>query len=122
MTTIACTPLAAIGETRQLMITSMDGSTTVGTAKDGGPLLADYTAGAFILADIDGRMIVGPIQIEAAQTLARRVAEGDPRAMTEPQAKLILATAVLALAHMWPRTDGGERCGTMKSAARGAAK
>ncbi|NVP54489.1 hypothetical protein [Mycoplana rhizolycopersici] len=103
MKTIACTPVAAIGDTRQLMITSMDGSTKVGTAKDGGALLADFTAGAFILADNDGQLIVGPIQIEAAQVLARRVAEGDPRATTEPQANLILATAVLALAHMWPR-------------------
>ncbi len=103
MKTLACTPVAAIGETRQLMITDMAGSITVGTAKDGGPLLADFTAGAFVLADNDGQMIVGPIQIEAAHALALRVAAGDPRAMTEPQGKLILATAVLTLAHMWPR-------------------
>jgi len=103
MKTIACTPVAAIGDTRRLMITSMDGSTKVGTAKDGGPLLADFTAGAFILADNDDQLIVGPIQIEAAQALACKVASGDPRAMTEPQANLILATAVLALAHLWPR-------------------
>lgn len=113
MKTLACTPIAAIGETRRLLITSMDGSTVVGTAKDGGPLVADFTAGAFVLADNDGQMIVGPIQIEAAQVLARRVAEGDPRALTEPQGNLILATAVLALAHMWPRV--------LAAAAKGAA-
>lgn len=103
MKTIACTPIAAIGLTRQLMITSMDGSTIIGKAKDGGALMADFTAGAFILADDVGELIVGPIQIEAAQSLAHQVAVGDPRAMTEPQANLILATAVLALANMWPR-------------------
>ncbi|MDR6757810.1 hypothetical protein J2Y48_003107 [Mycoplana sp. BE70] len=103
MKTIACTPLAAIGATRQLMITSMDGSTTVGTAKDGGELAADFSAGAFVLADNDGQLIVGPIQIEAAHALAMKVADGNPRAITEPQANLILATAVIALSHMWPR-------------------
>lgn len=103
MTTIACTPIASVGETRLLLITDTDGATRIGTAKDGGALMADYTAGAFVLADDDGQAIVGPIQIEAAQAFARRVAEGDPRALTEPQGDLILATAVLALAHMWPR-------------------
>lgn len=103
MRTVACTPIASVGETRRLLITDTDGSILVGTSKDGGPMLADFTAGAFVLADDDGQAIVGPIQIEAAQVLARRVAEGDPRAMTEPQGRLILATAVLALAHMWPR-------------------
>lgn len=112
MKTLACTPVAAIGDTRQLLITTVDGSTPIGTAKDGGPLLAEFTAGAFILADNDGQMIVGPIQIEAAHALARRVAEGDARALTEPQGNLILATAVLALAHMWPRV--------LAAAARGA--
>lgn len=103
MKPLACTPIAAIGETRRLLMTSTDGSILVGTAKGGGPLVADFTAGAFILADNDDQLIVGPIQIEAAQALARRVAESDPRALTEPQGRLILATALLALAHMWPR-------------------
>ncbi len=113
MKPLACTPIAAIGETRRLLMTSTDGSILVGTAKGGGPLMANFTAGAFILADSDDQLIVGPIQIEAAQALARRVAEGDPRALTEPQGRLILATALLALAHMWPRVP---------STASGAAK
>lgn len=74
-----------------------------GTTRDGATAMVDYTAGAFVLADDAGRVIVGPVQIEAAQALAEAVACGNPRALTEPQNSLILATALIALCQLWPR-------------------
>lgn len=100
---IPCEPLAAIGPSRQLLMTTAEGTVPVGVAKDGGPALAAYSPGAFVLADENGRAIVGPVQIEAAQHLAERIACGDARALTEPQNSLVLATAFLALCQLWPR-------------------
>lgn len=100
---IPCEPIAAIGPSRQLLMTTAAGTVPVGVAKDGAPALVAYSTGAFVLADESGRAIVGPVQIEAAQILAERIACGDARALTEPQNSLVLATAFLALCQLWPR-------------------
>lgn len=109
MAALECEAVARVGADRKLMLTTRPGAIPAGTARNGSPAIVEYTAGAFVLADDAGRVIVGPVQIEAAQALAEAVACGNARAMTEPQNSLVLATALIALCHLWPRPQAQER-------------
>jgi hypothetical protein len=87
---------------RKIWTTNAPGVTSYGTNKDGSPAIASYSEGSFALSDDKGSVIVGPIQIEGALDLARAILEGNSRALTEPQAIVILATAVMGLVAVWP--------------------
>lgn len=89
--------LATLENGRHILATLDGGSVRTGTQKDGSPLMADFTPASFILSDGGDDIIVGPIVPSAAISLAQEVAQGNARAMTEPQATLILATALLGI-------------------------
>lgn len=94
--------LANIRGGRQIVTAVSGGQLVNGVAKNGSPLLETYPAGAMILSDENGRLIVGPIDIDAAVDLAERIAMGNTRALTEPQAGLVLATAILGVFALLP--------------------
>lgn len=60
-----------------------------------GPIDLSYKAGDLILADKHGKSVCGPVGISGAVDLAERVLEGDPRALTDPLAMLVLAAAIV---------------------------
>ncbi|WEZ84606.1 hypothetical protein P6U16_08540 [Rhizobium sp. 32-5/1] len=94
--------LANIRGGREIVTTVSGGVLANGVAKNGSPLIETYPAGAMILSDEHGRLIVGPIDIDAAIDLAERIAMGNARALTEPQAGLVLATALLGVFALLP--------------------
>lgn len=97
MSKIETTRLATLDNGRHILATLTGGSVRIGTQKDGSPLMADFTPASFILGDGVEDIVVGPIVPDAALALAREVAQGNARAMTEPQTALILATALLGI-------------------------
>jgi len=80
------------GGMRQLMSAAAPGTTKVLT-KDGG-VEVPYAAGELLLADEQGRVIVGPVSVSGAVDLAERVLDGDMRAITDPLTIFALATAI----------------------------
>lgn len=89
--------LTTLDNGRHILATLDGGSVRTGTQKDGSPLMADFTPASFILGDGGDDVIVGPIVPSAAISLAQEVAQGNTRAMKEPQAILILPTALLGI-------------------------
>lgn len=88
------------GGDRCIMRTKDAGTIPNGVARDGSELLTDYPVGALILSNPRGDVIVGPIDIDRAVDLAHAMAIGNARALTEPQASLIIATTLLAVVAM----------------------
>lgn len=98
VTTIKTFPLSG----RSLCLTDEAGSLTGGVHKDGSALTRIFTAGAVALQDKDGSCSAGPVDFWAAIQFAERIIEGDARAVTEPGAILLLATALVGAAQTWP--------------------
>lgn len=101
-TEISAKFLTSLNGDRCIMRTTSAGTIPNGTAKDGSALLADYPAGALILSNEKGDVIVGPIDIDRAVDLAHAMAIGNGRALTEPQGSLIIATTLLAVVSLLP--------------------
>lgn len=98
VTTIKTFPVSG----RSLCLTDEAGSLTGGAHKDGAALTRSFTAGAVALQDKDGSCAAGPVDFWAAIQFAERIIEGDARAVTEPGAVLLLATALVGAAQTWP--------------------
>lgn len=60
-----------------------------------GVVAVPYRAGDIILADPEGGLICGPVGPNGAIDLAERVLDGDSRAITDPLALFVLASAVV---------------------------
>jgi hypothetical protein len=73
------------------------GTVPAGVAKDGAPINASYRAGSLLLVDDKDQVITGPIDPDGAIELAIAVASLEPRALTNPQTAIIIATAILGL-------------------------
>jgi len=89
----------------QLLLTDGPGEIQTGITKSGDREMARYDTSSFILADKNGNHIVGPIDIDAALDLAIAVCEGNSRALTQPQAIHVLATALLCVTTLAPQAE-----------------
>jgi hypothetical protein len=95
---IETSPLFALLDGRMIAETLSGGEIVIGRDRDGGERRAAYQPGSLLLLlDAAGQVVAGPIDARGAFNLALAVANGDPRALTQPQATLTLAVSVLAL-------------------------
>jgi hypothetical protein len=69
---------------------------TVKVPTKAGLVDAPYNAGDALLVDADDLTICGPVSLAGATDLADRILDGDQRAVTDPQALNVLATALVA--------------------------
>nr|CAD6410907.1 hypothetical protein REQ54_00808 [Rhizobium sp. Q54] len=103
MTEILVKPIKAFPLSgRVLCLTEEAGMMTGGVHKDGSPLARSFSSGAVALQEKDGACAVAPLDLHAAVEFAERLIEGDARAITEPGAVLMLATALVAIVLSWP--------------------
>jgi hypothetical protein len=76
---------------------SEGGTVPAGVARDGTAIEASYRVGSLLLVDGKDQVITGPIDPDGAIDLAIAVASLEPRALSNPQTAIILATALLGL-------------------------
>ncbi|MEV4609741.1 hypothetical protein MRBLMR1_004840 [Neorhizobium sp. LMR1-1-1.1] len=87
---------------RKLCLTDEGGTLTGGVRKDYSPLERTFSSGAVTLMDADGGTAVDPVNLAAVLDFCERIVEGDQRAMTQPGAGLMLASAFIAIVLTWP--------------------
>jgi hypothetical protein len=63
-------------------------------ATKNGPVEMPFYPGDVLLADAGDRILCGPVSLDGAIELARRILDNDVRARTDPLAILILSTAL----------------------------
>lgn len=71
-----------------------------------GAIQLPYRAGDIIFADANGKLICGPVGVAGAVDLAERILDGEERAVTDPLALLVLASAIVGF---FAPGESGER-------------
>lgn len=97
---INATPIITLPSGRLIWLADEPGSvTTGGVAKDGTPLMTGFARDAVTLTDTAGKVITGPFDLAALTVLATRIADANPRALTDTLAVQAVAAGFLAVLH-----------------------
>ena len=81
----------------KLVLTNCAGELPAGVAKAGDKIKRAFSVSAVALLDQNDDLVVPPADLTTVERFARRILDGDSRALTEAGGQLLLASAFLAL-------------------------